>query len=65
MIRNVLESIEGVSIYPIISLTIFFTLFTAALVYAFRANKESIKTLAELPLRDGDEQTDKQNFLNR
>jgi cbb3-type cytochrome oxidase subunit 3 len=56
MIRNVLESIDGVDIYPIISLTIFFTLFTAALVYAFRANKDSIKTLAELPLKDSHEE---------
>lgn len=56
MIRNVLESIDGVNIYPIISLTIFFTLFTAALVYAFRANKDSIKTLAELPLKDSHEE---------
>lgn len=55
MIRNVLESIDGVNIYPIISLTIFFTLFTAALVYAFRANKDSIKTLSEMPLKDSHE----------
>jgi cbb3-type cytochrome oxidase subunit 3 len=55
MIRNVLESIDGVDIYPIISLTIFFTLFTAALVYAFRANKDSIKALSELPLKDSEE----------
>ncbi|WP_250631466.1 CcoQ/FixQ family Cbb3-type cytochrome c oxidase assembly chaperone [Rhodoflexus caldus] len=55
MIRNVLESIDGVDIYPIISLTIFFTLFTAALVYAFRANKESMQALSELPLKDSDE----------
>ncbi len=55
MIRNVLESIDGVDIYPIISLTIFFTLFTAALVYAFRANKDSMQALSELPLKDSDE----------
>ncbi|MCS7018675.1 MAG: cbb3-type cytochrome c oxidase subunit 3 [Cytophagales bacterium] len=55
MIRNVLESIEGVAIYPIISLIIFFTLFIGALVYALRVNKDSVKKLAELPLEDSDE----------
>ncbi|MEP2404817.1 MAG: CcoQ/FixQ family Cbb3-type cytochrome c oxidase assembly chaperone [Nonlabens ulvanivorans] len=51
-IKGNLEAIEGVSIYPIISLLIFFTFFTLLFVYVFTAKKDPINTLSEMPLNE-------------
>jgi hypothetical protein len=50
MYKEVLQSIEGVSIYPIISLLIFFTFFVGVAVWYVRADKESLRQAARLPL---------------
>ncbi|MCU0448870.1 MAG: CcoQ/FixQ family Cbb3-type cytochrome c oxidase assembly chaperone [Bernardetiaceae bacterium] len=50
MIRNVLENIGGIEIYPIISLTIFFTVFSTMLVYVFTRKKKQMDKMAGLPL---------------
>ena len=50
MIRNNLEAIAGVSIYPIISLTIFFAFFTIMLLWVMRADKKYIGEMADMPL---------------
>jgi amino acid permease len=54
MIRNVLESIQGVNIYPIISLSIFFTLFSVMLYYVVTRKKQQMDEMAQLPLQDVD-----------
>ncbi|PQJ32347.1 cytochrome C oxidase subunit IV [Nonlabens arenilitoris] len=51
-IKGNLEAIEGVSIYPIISLLIFFTFFTLLFLYVFTAKKDHINTLSEMPLNE-------------
>ncbi len=48
--RHYLESIAGVDIYPMVSLLIFFTFFTGLAIWAFRANKQYINDLKNLPL---------------
>jgi len=48
--RNYLETITGVDIYPLVSLIIFFTFFTGLLIWAFRANKQYINEVKNLPL---------------
>ena len=50
MKRTILESIEGVEIYPIISLIIFMSLFAVVLLYIFRMDKGFIKKMSDLPL---------------
>ena len=50
MKRLALESIEGVEIYPIISLVIFVGLFSAAMLYTFRMDNSFVKKMADLPL---------------
>jgi type II secretory pathway component PulF len=55
MIRNVLESIQGVNIYPIISLSIFFALFSFMLLYVITRKKPQMDAMAELPLHDTDQ----------
>lgn len=52
MIRESLEAITGVSIYPIISFVLFFTFFTGMLIWVFRQSKEDISEISNLPLHD-------------
>ena len=51
---NYLEGITGVGIYPMVSLIIFFLFFSGLAVWAFRADKNYITTLKQLPLTGGD-----------
>jgi cytochrome c oxidase cbb3-type subunit IV len=52
MIRESLEAITGVSIYPIISFVLFFTFFTGMLIWVFRQSKADITEISNLPLHD-------------
>ncbi|PWG06894.1 CcoQ/FixQ family Cbb3-type cytochrome c oxidase assembly chaperone [Polaribacter aquimarinus] len=49
-VKNHMESITGIEIYPMISLVIFFTFFVALFWWVFTAKKEYIKTVSKLPL---------------
>lgn len=51
-IKGNLEAIDGVSIYPIISLIIFFTFFTLLFIYVFTAKKDHIKELSEMAMNE-------------
>lgn len=51
-ISNYLTSIEGVGIYPVISLTIFAVFFSLVTLWAFRMNKEDVEHIERLPLED-------------
>ncbi len=55
-VKGPLESIEGVEIYPIISLLIFFIFFTALFWWVFTAKKDYIKEVSDIPLELGEEQ---------
>ena len=46
---NYLESITGVGIYPLTSLMIFFLFFTVLSVWVFKADKQYINTMKQLP----------------
>jgi preprotein translocase subunit YajC len=50
MIRNYLQSIEGVEIYPLISLVVFVLFFVIMFIWMFRIDKNYIKEMEELPL---------------
>ena len=47
-----MEGINGVEIFPIISLVIFFTIFVSYMVYALSYSKEQVKIMSELPFND-------------
>ncbi|MFZ0491523.1 MAG: CcoQ/FixQ family Cbb3-type cytochrome c oxidase assembly chaperone [Salegentibacter sp.] len=49
-IKGDLESIDGVSIYPIISLLIFFIFFAGLFWWVFTAKKNYINEVSQLPL---------------
>lgn len=50
-----MDSIEGIGIYPIISLLIFFTFFVGLYWWVFTASKAHIKEMSELPLDENNQ----------
>ena len=62
MDKNVLQSIAGVEIYPLISFAIFFLFFLGLLVYVLLSNRQHLRTMSELPLLD--DETTIQSILN-
>ena len=50
MYKEVLRSIDGVEIYPIVALLIFFPFFLAVVVRALTTDKEKLRQMAMLPL---------------
>jgi cytochrome c oxidase cbb3-type subunit 4 len=51
-IKHNLETIDGVDIYPIISLSIFFVIFVSFFIWAMTYSKDKIKELSELPFKE-------------
>lgn len=51
-VKHELETIDGVSIYPIISMGIFITAFVLYTIWAFTYSKETINEISNLPLND-------------
>ena len=49
-VKNYMDSIDGIEIYPIISLLIFFTFFVVLFWWVFTAKKDYINTVSNLPL---------------
>jgi len=60
MYKELLQSIEGVSIYPIISLVVFVLFFAVILIWMFKVDKNYIKKMENLPF----EKKKKKNFNN-
>ena len=53
-VKDHLDTIAGVEIYPIISLLIFFLFFVGLTIWVVTAKKEYIKTVSNLPLENDD-----------
>jgi len=49
-VKNHMDSITGIEIYPIISLLIFFIFFVVLFWWVFTAKKDYIKTVSNIPL---------------
>lgn len=60
MIKELLQSVEGVSVYPIISLIVFVLFFVIILVWMLRVDKNYIKKMENLPF----EKEEENNFNN-
>lgn len=56
MYKNVLQSIDNVAIWPVISLTIFFIFFIVMLWWVFTADKGFIRKMKNMPLNDSQEE---------
>lgn len=49
-VKNYMDSIDGIEIYPIISLLIFFLFFVGLFWWVITAKKDYIDTVSNLPL---------------
>ena len=49
-IKHNLENIDGIGLYPMISLILFFSIFIGMLIYVFIIPKSKIEELSSLPL---------------
>ncbi|MBP0903352.1 CcoQ/FixQ family Cbb3-type cytochrome c oxidase assembly chaperone [Mariniflexile gromovii] len=49
-VKGYMDSIDGIEIFPIISLLIFFTFFVGLFYWVYTAKKEYIKSVSNLPL---------------
>lgn len=61
LVRFTLEQIDGVAFYPLISLIIFFSIFSLMLFWVFRADKSYIDSISAMPLDDADAKYIKRN----
>ena len=52
MIKNVLQEVGGLGIYALVSLLLFFTVFTGALVFTFIQRASLCRKMESLPLED-------------
>ena len=52
-VKHNLETIDGVTIFPILSLLIFFFIFVGLGIWVFSYKKERIDELSKMPLEDG------------
>ena len=53
MIQNVIRDIGGIGLYGVISVCLFFAVFSAAVLRAFLLKKPFLKSMSALPLDDG------------
>ncbi len=58
MARNVLETIQGIEIFPLISLVIFVGFFVLMLTYVATMSKSQVEELENMPLRPDSEADD-------
>lgn len=54
IVSHYLNNIEGVAIYPIISLTIFITIFVLISIWAMRIRKPEVQKMSNLPFDENE-----------
>lgn len=54
MYKNVLQSIDNIAIWPVISFVIFFLFFLCLLWWVFTADKKLIEKMEMLPMEDSE-----------
>lgn len=52
MYKNVLQAIDGIAIYPIISFLIFFVFFVGLTLFVLLTRKQHIAAMSMMPLRN-------------
>ena len=59
MIKNVLSDIGGIGLYGVISICLFFAVFTGMLIWAIRMKKAVAQELSACPLHDGEKNSNR------
>lgn len=57
MYKNVLASIPGIELYPILALCMFFGFFLGLMIWFVRADKQKLNQASMLPLSDSEVST--------
>ncbi len=57
MYKNVLQAIDGIEIYPLISFTIFFLFFMGLLVYVALMDKKYVQDMSAIACDDDNQDT--------
>ncbi len=52
MYKNVLQNIENIAIWPVVSFIIFFLFFIGLLIWVFTTDKKFINAMKQMPLND-------------
>lgn len=60
MFKHYFEQIQGVEIWPIISLSIFFIFFLCLILWVIKVDKKYIDEMSNMPVDDDDQQPDNQ-----
>jgi hypothetical protein len=58
MIKNVLTHVGGVENFGILSICLFFAVFTGAMIWAATRKKAFLNEMSQLPLEDGTKKTE-------
>ncbi len=64
MYKNILQNIENIQVWPVISFVIFFLFFVLLLWWALTVDKKYVDEMGQLPLNDRSENKSTEN-LNR
>ena len=54
MYQEVLRGVEGIGIFPAVSLVLFMAVFTRVVVYALRLDRNRVRQMAALPLDESE-----------
>jgi len=55
MYKEVLSGIQNISIYPLISLSVFFVFFLIVSVWVIRSRKDDFESVSKIPLSENNE----------
>ncbi len=58
MYKNVLQAIDGIEIYPIISFLIFFVFFIGLTLFVIFSDKKHIAAMSQMPLQLLDQESE-------
>ena len=62
MYQDILRSIDGIGVFPAVSLVLFFVVFTLVVLYALRLDRAGVRHMAALPLDDHREVAREEGF---
>ncbi len=55
MYKEVISNIEGVSIYPVFSVIVFFVFFSVITVWVMKSKKEDFDSISKMPLNENEQ----------
>ncbi len=64
MYKNILQNIENIQVWPVISFVIFFLFFIGLLWWVLTVDKNYIDEMGQLPLGDNDENNSTEHSIH-